>query len=446
MKKILLITTAILGLTACSSTIDTTPTTRIPTGGSVNASTPSHIHANQASSVVNLTVEKPTVRDLSRIRNDALPDIPVGPFAASNMSIVDLMDAVSFESGIAFSSGDVAVRDKTITLVDPQKQPLSRAIPRIAKAANLFWSYEDEVLRFETERSFVVSAPAVSGVSEALASALENIGATNVKKDSSSGGIIFTADPTTHRKVVNLTDEWANNRNMIVYDTYIYEVSLSKDARSGLNLQDLTVAFDDVNATLNTTSAGNLGGGLALTIGGVGANVAMDVLAQSMDANGTYRSLSQPTLALVSGGKASFNVGNETKYVSDNTVSVNGDNTTTDFNVATLQTGMRMEISGELSNGIILTELNLRLASLVGFEEFAAGDSSVKLPSTSERVLSQTLMARPGDTLVMAGIMSNSNTDSASGSNVVPLFGNKSSESDRSELIIVMRPRIVAFK
>ena len=64
-----------------------------------------------------------------------------------------------------------------------------------------------------------------------------------------------------------------------------------------------------------------------------------------------------------------------------------------------------MSISGQYSGGMIVTDLDLRLATLLGFEEFESGEGTMKLPNTAERKIEQTLLARPGDVLVLAGVM-----------------------------------------
>ena len=150
-----------------------------------------------------------------------------------------------------------------------------------------------------------------------------------------------------------------------------------------------------------------------------------------------------------SGGESTLDIGEKQQYISSisNTTTQNGNSYQINQNidVSSIETGLQMSISGQYSGGMIVTDLDLRLATLLGFEEFESGEGTIKLPNTAERKIEQTLFARPGDVLVLAGVMTSITGKSESGSAVVPMFGKRSNSSEKTELIIVLRPRIVKF-
>ena len=451
--KVIVASILALSVAGCQSTLSTTAAASLPDEKSVNAGARSHIHPESAQAVTTLKVQKPVIEELQKVSNDALPETMVGPFAAADMRVIDLIDAIAYETGVGFAFESTTQQDvgsRKLSLVDPQKMSFKKAIEKISSASNLFWSYENEILRFETERSFRISVPNVVGTASEFVKALESVGAKGVKTDKVTGGVIFNADPITLRKVKSLADGWADNRTMIVYDSYIYEVNLKQSAQSGLSIDSLNAKLGKLDVGVEIASgAATAPGGMALTLAGVSGNIAIEAITSSINENGRYKVLSQPTISVFSGGESTLDIGEKQQYISSisNTTTQNGNSSQINQNidVSSIETGLQMSISGQYSGGMIVTDLDLRLATLLGFEEFESGEGTMKLPNTAERKIEQTLLARPGDVLVLAGVMTSRTGKSESGSAVVPMFGKRSNSSEKTELIIVLRPRIVKF-
>lgn len=453
LAKLSIVSLLALSVAGCQTTVGTTPVAKLPDGKSVSAPTKSHLHPESGQAVTTLKVQRPVIEELENIRNDRLPETMVGPFAAADMRVIDLIDAIAYETGVGFafeSTTQQEVGSRKLSLVDPQKMTFKRAIEKISAASNLFWSYENEVLRFETQRGFRISVPNVVGTADEFVKALEAVGAKGVKTDRVTGGVIFSADPTTLRKVQSLANGWADNRTMIVYDSYIYEVSLKQSAQSGLSIDSLNAKLGGLNVGIEVAGGAVAApGGMALTLAGVSGNIAIEAITSSINENGSYKVLSQPTISVFSGGQSNIDVGEKQQYISSVSTTLNSNEGVSErsqnVNVSTIETGLQMNIGGQYSGGMIVTELNLRLASLLGFEEFESGDGTMKLPNTAERNIEQTLLARPGDVLVLAGVMTTRTAESKSGALILPTFGKRSNSSEKTELIIVLRPRIIKF-
>ena len=48
-------------------------------------------------------MQKPVIEELQKVSNDALPETMVGPFAAADMRVIDLIDAIAYETGVGFA-------------------------------------------------------------------------------------------------------------------------------------------------------------------------------------------------------------------------------------------------------------------------------------------------------------------------------------------------------
>ena len=413
------------------------PVTSLPEKGSVDATEGSHIHPVSKPAVIHRTAPKPRLRTLGAPSNETLPDVLVGPFAAADMPLVELLDELSYDSGVAFAFGGDELREKKLSLVDPSQQPFGVAIARIASASDLFWSYDGGVLKLEPTRSYALEVPQVAGVAEALKTAVEGVGATDIVQSSASGGLVFNASPSVARKVAGVVDEWASKRSMIVYDGHIFEVSRSRSGEAGISLEALKQKLASI-ANAQITDDGD---GFAVT--SEASELALDIVLSELQKSSSSRVLSQPTLAVVSGGSAMIDVGSKQKYISslENSTGENGSSKVT---VDEVSSGIELEVTGEHSGGVITTELELKLSTLLGFQEFDTGSARLKLPSTAERTISQTLLGRPGDTLVLAGVMTDSVEEDASG--MRGQSTKRSQESSVDELIVVLRPRLVTFK
>lgn len=432
----MLLSASLLIAVACAP-MDTTPVTQLPETGSVQAAGGSHVHATARAAVVTQSVSKPRVRELSSVRNEPLPSVLVGPFAASDMSLAEVLDAVSYDSGVAFAIGD-SLAGKTLSLIDPSKQQLSVAVSRIAAAGDLFWSHENGVLKFDDSRSYAIDVPAIAGVADQLKSAIAGVGAKDIVTSSATGGLVFSASPSVARRVNGVVAEWSNNRSMIYYDAYIFEVARGQSGTAGIGIETLKQKLSSIAST-QISEEGN-----GFTVTSAQADLALDMLLSEINRSRSSRVLSQPTLAVVSGGSAEIDVGSKQQYISSVSTTTQDSSSTNDVQVSSVSSGLRLKVSGEHSGGIISTELQIDLSTLLGFEEFDTGSASLKLPSTAQRTVTQTLMSRPGDTLVLAGVMTQSVNANASGAG--SRSTQRSSATSVDELIIVLRPRLVEFK
>ncbi|MGM0422448.1 MAG: type II and III secretion system family protein, partial [Pseudomonadota bacterium] len=73
---------------------------------------------------------------------------------------------------------------------------------------------------------------------------------------------------------------------------------------------------------------------------------------------------------------------------------------------------------------------------------------SVQLPSTASRSLQTQIRVRPGDAILIAGMVSESDNYNASGPGFLkPLFKTaRGAETANSELVFLLRPRVVIFE
>ncbi|MCH7472885.1 type II secretion system protein GspD [bacterium] len=153
--------------------------------------------------------------------------------------------------------------------------------------------------------------------------------------------------------------------------------------------------------------------------------------------------LAQPTLSTVEGKQAIFFAGESIPYISSITVTQTGVTQEIDF----LDIGITLNFKPRLdADGMLTIDVNPIVSSLV---EFRIIGDAVEAPRTTTRQLATTVRVADGEPFILAGLI---NEREKRTMEKVPLLGdlpligrlfrNKGVEDERTEIIIIVTPRI----
>lgn len=186
--------------------------------------------------------------------------------------------------------------------------------------------------------------------------------------------------------------------------------------------------------------------------------------------------VSRPVLTMMSGGQAHFQVGDKQQYlsqVSNNSNSGFSGGSTQGVKPSTLETGIKMTLGGGYNDGWISTRISLDINQLVAFQQFSTGGSNsgstnssssssssssnnnsssgygsytLELPHTTNRILHSSVDARPGDVIVLGGLIRTAYADNQQRIYHTSLPISSSMTAERTETIIFMRPRLIRFR
>ena len=157
-------------------------------------------------------------------------------------------------------------------------------------------------------------------------------------------------------------------------------------------------------------------------------------------------------MTLISGGKSSFKIGEAQQYISGVTGATTTNNTTTAGGITTteLDTGINIQLSAAYNDGTIVADVNIEQDTLLGFQTFSSGTGSgtesLQLPDTQKRSLLTSVQSRPGDLVVIAGMLQDDSTDNQARLPVADINTSRSQSVKKVELVFLMRPRIVQFR
>jgi general secretion pathway protein D len=230
----------------------------------------------------------------------------------------------------------------------------------------------------------------------------------------------------------------------VLIEASIVEVTLTDDLRYGLQW-----AFTNTDGgytgtgVLSNRAGGELGGPLSgfsyvlrNSLGNV--RVVLNALAEKS----LVRVISTPSLMVLDNHTASIIVGNQQPILSSETVSEEGISRTQ--TITYKDTGVSLAVTPSVGSGDMVTMDINQAVTDVGQIDVATGQRTFL-----QRQIGSKVAVRSGETLVLGGLIRDNNTDGSSGLPLfheIPilgaLFGTKQSSGNRTELLVVITPRV----
>jgi general secretion pathway protein D len=170
--------------------------------------------------------------------------------------------------------------------------------------------------------------------------------------------------------------------------------------------------------------------------------LALNLLAENSEVN----VLSSPSLMVLDNQTATINVGDEIPVPARQSIS-NLDPVSPTVNEITFrQTGVTLSVTPRVNNsGLVTMEIQQEVASAA-----ATTTSNIDAPTIQNRAIESVVAINSGDTIVLGGLMQNRQSVSEGG---VPglrripglgkLFGSASHENSKTELLVLITPRVV---
>lgn len=385
------------------------------------------------------------------------------------------LQAVLAGTDVSLSWNANSLGDRLVTVMN-LSGPLPKVVEKICGAARVFCSYRHGSLELDEKDTFVVSLPPVAKATGAggagaagnsMVEAMSQLVGSKVQVDDQGGNIIYTADVEGEGRVKKYLDQLRNGRPLIVLQLYIWEVTLNKENAEGINWQYAKlgrvgpgIEKTDFTALTNLTSiAGNAGAVSlgAVTMGSLNASA----LAGFLSTQGRLQTISNPQITFVSGSSAELKVGGTQRYISQvgqlvsatNVSGTTNPNSTTGVgtntvNTDSIDTGLTIDVAGSYENGVVFANFDLALKNLVSLNPTASGGGTIDLPQTTDEKMNTVIRVRPGDNLVMAGLVTSADTQNRQGVPLpgdmrVPLYGDE--QMQNHELVIVVKPSVILF-
>lgn len=384
-----------------------------------------------------------------------VPDVPVGQINAQPMEFGPLLNQVAEQVGMSWriTGADKAdLLSKEVYYVQRSETTLKTVLDELAELTNSFYKVEGDRIIFSQDRLFILRVPRMADSQEVLSSGLSNLGATDVFTDKLSGTISFRATQDAYKNARRLIESFESGRDMVVYDLWIIDRQISDNAGLGADI-DFSGQVDGEDAGINLKGLGVIesiasgsAGGTFLS-GNVG-QISVDLTASFLRSLGKTQTVARPTISMLSGGDSEFKSGTTREYIREinSSTSEDGEESSSGTDVQKLETGVNVKVEGSHNNGVISSKFDIEVDEFIEFEEFDTGTVTLKLPRTTERKLTAHMEARPGDVMVLGGIIRNREeigTNEVIGTKIPTA---RRRETEKTETILLVRPRLVQIR
>ncbi len=381
---------------------------------------------------------------------DSLPGEMVGPFELRSETLAGALQLIlsDYEIPMAFETNEALTRTITITNL---RGPLNKVVDKVCGLADLYCSYEDGLLVIKETQTFTVTIPPIGSgdqdIMSALATGLQAITGIMPITESATRTIIYDASNRTADMAARYFQKIRSSTALIVFEVYIWEVSLNADNSTGINWEKIQ-NFGKFN--LGIKFPGTISSEAPVSIGlpttGDVAFSGDDVL-QFISNYGAVKTISQPQITVLSGAEASLRAADTVNYVSSLSRSTDNGEVTVSTETDSVDTGFTLTISSAWDNATIYGDIEIKLQEFLGFDDFETEGTTLKLPRATERELTTQIRIRPGDSLLIGGLVRESDQYDDSGPGfkqpIVPM--SRSANTDNRELVFLLKPRVIVY-
>lgn len=452
----------LLGLSGCAEV-------SVPDARNVNV--PSPVAADKRRQAVNERPDGvmylPLGEDIlvpERLSGDRLPSEDVGPFELRSETLAGALQLIlaDYDVTIAFETQEGLSRKVTVANL---RGKLNKVVDRVCSLADLYCSYEDGTLVVKNTQTFTVTLPPladaeggddfINDVIQGLTAIIGESGRAPIS-DPTTRSLVYSATQRTSQLAENYFQRLRANTAMIVFETYIWEVTLNSGNSTGIDW-DMLSRFGKFNfsAAVNGAVAADFTNPISIglpTTQAIGANPTdfIDFLSQF----GAVKTISQPQITVLSGSEAELRVADTENYVSEVSSTVSGDQTTTSVSTDSVDSGFTLTIGSSWDKSTVYANVAVNLTNVVQIDDFTFSDSGddgtdtiIQLPQTTERELNTQIRVRPGDSLLIAGLVRETdNFDTRGPGFMEPILpDSRTTRTENLELVILMRPRVVVY-
>lgn len=300
------------------------------------------------------------------------------------------------------------------------------------------------------ENSAALSVPSDDGAIGALA--------PKVTADKSKNALLIQGTQRQYQQIRDVLNRLDIAPLQVMIEAQIIEVSLGDTLRYGvqyfLDTGGLKLDDDSITQLTSGTSPGGIapnltappGGGFAFSLTGrAGQNrVVLDALSDLTNVN----MISAPTMFVLDNQVARLRVGDEVPIVTQTSDGLTQDSRVLNT-VQYRSTGVLLEVTPQVnSGGMVTLQIVQEVSAAVNTQN--SGSSTINSPTIQQRSFLSTVGVRDGETILLGGLIRESASRGRSGVPLlhqVPvlgnLFGRTSNSTLRTELLVMITPRVV---
>jgi len=338
-----------------------------------------------------------------------------------------------------------------------------KAIPRVSKAAIVFGpnasgktnllmavatlrdlmlhstSFSDAQLR-ERYTPFLFG-PSVEQPTELEIDLL--LGDVRITADETNNALLIVTTGEKYRLVEQALQQLDAVPLQVMLEACVAEVHLTNQLQYGLQYYFRNGNFSLLRSAVVPASLAADTGGLSLVFSqGNSIQAVLDLIASLTKVT----VISAPRVMVVNNRTASIEVGDQVPIATSTAVGVITANAPVVNTIQLLDTGIILRVTPRVgAGGLVLLDINQEVSSVV-----PTTSSSINSPTIQQRKITSSIAVQDGQTLAIGGLISDTRTKTRSGipylmdlPYVGPLFSLRNDQVDRTELIVLITPRVV---
>jgi len=286
------------------------------------------------------------------------------------------------------------------------------------------------------------------GTGQARGAAVAEFGGMRIVADPANNALIIIAKAQEYKEIEAVIKALDVTPLQVLIDASIVEVTLTDELQYGLKwyFQHGSGAAVLRNPAADLVTSAVAGGfTYSLVSAAKDIRVQLDLLASDSRLN----VLSSPSLMVLNNQEATIKVGDQVPILTASSVPTTGGATTDPIVTSQIQyrdTGVNLNIRPRVNAGGLVTLDVEQNVDDVGAESF--GDT--RSPSFFQRQIKSSIAVKNGDTIVLGGLISENARKTMTGIPILhklpwigSLFGSTTKTKDRTELVILLTPRVV---
>ncbi len=271
-------------------------------------------------------------------------------------------------------------------------------------------------------------------------------GGMTISSDDTNNAILVYGTPREYAVVEDALRKLDLAPMQVLIEAAITEVSLTDDLRYGLQWNFIE---GNENAVLTENDAGT---GLVRDVPGFsflfGNAGSLTGVLNALEGKTKVNVVSAPKLLVINNQTANLQVGNQVPILTQSATATIGDNSPIVNGIEYRDTGVILNITPRVnSSGLVLLDISQEVSDVLSSR--AAG-SGIDSPVISTRKVSTSVAVQDGEVLALGGLIRNIQSRDKTGIpflSQIPiiggLFGRQVEETDKIELVILLKPRVI---
>jgi len=300
------------------------------------------------------------------------------------------------------------------------------------------------------------------GTGRRQSSTATTIGNIRIVADPANNALIVTAKVQEYKEIEAVIKELDVLPLQVLIDATIAEVVLTDDLKYGIKWYFQQGSSGEVlnPSSLATNVMDNAIAGAknyAFTYSLVAAGKDVRLLLQAQADKGKVNMLSSPSIMVLNNQEASMRVGDQVPILTGQYGNFTGGSTTitgnpvySSFNsVQYRDTGVLLNVKPRVNAGGLVNLDIIQTVSNVA-PKSANDTSNISSPTIAQRQIKSNVAVQDGETLVLGGLIRENTSNTKSGIPLLyelpvigDLFGSTTMKSERTELVVLLTPRIV---